>query len=70
MPELWELCNNTSKATLIQLYWNEHGEYPEWYLILIGELEKPVPHCEIPVGLPENIEKFMQSNSDIKARVK
>ncbi len=32
MPELWEQCNPKSKAILIQLYWEEHHCFPDWYL--------------------------------------
>jgi hypothetical protein len=65
MPEFWEVCNAKSKAVLIQLYWQEHGCFPDWYL-----RKKLPPKYEIPVDTPEDTAKFMSGNSDVKARVK
>jgi hypothetical protein len=70
MPEFWENCNNKSKAVLIQLYWQEQGCYPDFYHIMKGDKEKPAPKYEIPVNPPEDTEKFMSDNSDVKARMK
>jgi len=43
MAELWELCNNRSQAVLIQLYWEEHKCYPDfWYKLSNKEPVKPV----------------------------
>jgi hypothetical protein len=64
MPELWENCNDASKVVLIQLYWQEHGCYPDFWYIMKGERERTV--YEIPVNPPEDIAQFMESNSDIK----
>ena len=41
MAELWELCNSRSQAVLIQLYWEEHGYYPDFWYELSGEKQKP-----------------------------
>ena len=41
MPELWNNCNSKSLAVLIQLYWDEHGCYPDFYYILSGEKKLP-----------------------------
>lgn len=41
MPELWENCNYKSRAVLIQLYWDEHGCYPDFYYLMKGEMRKP-----------------------------
>ena len=30
MPELWELCNPKSRATLGYLFMKENGHYPDW----------------------------------------
>jgi len=43
MAELWELCNDRSLAVLIQLYWDEHKCYPDfWYELSNKEPVKPV----------------------------
>ena len=39
MPELWTLCDNESRVVLIQLHWEEHGCYPDFYY----ELTNPQP---------------------------
>ncbi len=70
MPELWEICNTKSQAVLIQLYWQEHGCYPEFYHYLTGDMEKPQPAPEIPDELLPEIAREMSSNSDVKAMVK
>jgi hypothetical protein len=70
MPELWEICNNQSKAVLIQLYWQEHGDYPEFYYLMSGRMVKPGPEYQIPVNPPDDTARFMSENSDVKARFK
>uniref|UniRef100_A0A6M3JGK5 Uncharacterized protein n=1 Tax=viral metagenome TaxID=1070528 RepID=A0A6M3JGK5_9ZZZZ len=39
MPEFWTLCDNKSKAVLIQLHWEEHNCFPDFYY----ELKNPKP---------------------------
>jgi hypothetical protein len=34
VSELWEHCDTRSQAVLIQLYWDEHGCFPDFYYTL------------------------------------
>jgi len=75
MPELWELCNGRSQAVLIQLYYDEHGERPDFFYVLQGERRQPdiidAPDCreleememEREVSRPPESEQHMRGET-------
>ena len=52
MPELWALCDNKSKAVLIQLHWDEHGCFPDFYY----EMTNPKPIKPV-INAPDYLEE-------------